>query len=502
MDSSEPHIVWEPFKGSSQEIALDSRCHHTLYHGTRGVGKTIVQAMRFRRRVGLGYGRFWKGVIFDQEYKSLQDIQLQTERVFNEFDDGARFLRSPKDYMWVWPTGETLLFRAISSIDDYWKFHGNEFAFIGWNELTKYPNGELYDMMMSCNRSSFVPQDYPLEDGSLLPDIPLEVFATTNPFGVGHRWVYDRFIRPAPSGVVVEKHIEVISPKTRQKEITTVTQIAIGGFFFENPKLSPTYLASLLQDTNKNRKRAWTEGAWDISDGGALDDLWDNNVHMVPRFSVPFNWRLTRSFDWGSTEPFSVLWWAVANGEEVEIPDGVGGTKVWCPQPGSMVLFHEWYGAEGPVSNKGLRLPATVIAERIIEIESDLKKHEWISIDVSPGPADNQIHNVNEVESASIASKMETAGVTWERSDKSSGSRVNGLELVRDRLHAALKGEGPGLYVMNHCDSFLSLVPPIPMDPENPLDVLQKGYPDHSYDSLRYAVTYQQQFTFGFELEF
>jgi hypothetical protein len=67
-------VVWEPIPGSSQEFALDSRCDHTLYHGTRGPGKTITQLMRYRRNVGIGYGSYWRGIIFDREFKNLSDL--------------------------------------------------------------------------------------------------------------------------------------------------------------------------------------------------------------------------------------------------------------------------------------------------------------------------------------------------------------------------------------------------------------------------------------------
>ena len=96
-------VVWEPIKGSSQELAIDTRCHHTLYHGTRGPGKTITQLMRFRRRVGIGYGSFWRGVIFDKEYKNFADIIAQSKRFFSKFDDGAKFISSPSDLKWVGP---------------------------------------------------------------------------------------------------------------------------------------------------------------------------------------------------------------------------------------------------------------------------------------------------------------------------------------------------------------------------------------------------------------
>jgi hypothetical protein len=114
-----------------------------MYTGARGPGKTDTQLMRFRRNVGVGYGPFWRGVIFDREYKNLDDLVNKSRRWFNQFGDGARFLSSAQDYKWTWPTGEELLFRAIKKLDDYWNYHGQEFPFIGWNELCKYPTLEL-----------------------------------------------------------------------------------------------------------------------------------------------------------------------------------------------------------------------------------------------------------------------------------------------------------------------------------------------------------------------
>ena len=134
--------VWEPIKGTSQELALDTRCSHTLYHGARGPGKTITQLMRFRSRVGKGYGSYWRGVIFDREFKNLADLVTQSKRFFLQFGDGAKFLSSASEYKWVWPTGEELLLRHAKKPSDYDNFHGHEYPFLGWNELTKYPTSE------------------------------------------------------------------------------------------------------------------------------------------------------------------------------------------------------------------------------------------------------------------------------------------------------------------------------------------------------------------------
>ena len=137
-----PHVVvWEPIPGSSQEFALDSRADHTLYTGSRGPGKTDTQLMRFARKVGLGYGAAWRGIIFDREYKNLDDLVAKSKKWYPRIFKGhCRFLESKGDYKWVWDTGEELLFRVIKKKSDYDNYHGHEYPFIGWNELTKYPN--------------------------------------------------------------------------------------------------------------------------------------------------------------------------------------------------------------------------------------------------------------------------------------------------------------------------------------------------------------------------
>lgn len=502
------NVVWKPIPGTSQELALDTRCDHTLYTGARGPGKTDTQLMRFRRRVGQGYGSFWRGIIFDREYKNLADLVTKSKRWFTAFGDGAKFHESMSHFKWVWPTGEELLFRTLDSEKDYWGYHGHEYSFIGWNELTKYAKPDLYDMMMSTNRSSFKPENYPKTiDGDvynatgqvvfvdakhkkatryLLPSIPLEVFSTCNPYGAGHGWVKRRFIDPAPYGEIIKREIKVIDPATKKETTVTKTQVTIFGSWLENIYLDPTYIATLQSEKDKNRRKAWLSGNWDIVAGGAFDDVWEKSVHVVPRFKVPVSWRVDRSFDWGSTHPFSVGWWAEANGEEALVYTATGVQR-FCPPPGTLIQIYEWYGCEEPGTNIGLKLSATAIAKQIIEIEIALMQAGWIDVQPWPGPADNQINNVNEVDVESIADKMAKCGVKWTPSDKSPGSRINGMQLVRDRLEASMKGEGQGIYFMECCRASISLLPVLPRDAKK-LDDVDTKAEDHAYDMTRYRV--------------
>lgn len=497
------HVVWRPIKGTSQYRAVYIPVNHILYTGSRGPGKTDVQLMRFRNRVGLGYGKFWRGVIFDRKYKNLDDLISKSERWFHAMQDGSRFLKSQSDYKWVWPTGEELLFRHIEKESDYWNYHGQEFPYIGWNELCKQATPKLYDMMMSCNRSSFTPEkDTPYEgrnitereDGSqiitydrkmnkLLDPIPLETFSTTNSYGPGHAWVKQRFIDPAPYGDVIEIKSRVYHPAKKCEVDVIKTQVAVFGSYRENIYLSPEYVAELDRQPDPNMRKAWLTGTWDIVAGGALDDVWNKSVHVVERFQVPKSWRIDRAFDWGSTHPFSVGWFAMANGEEITFKDG----RKFCPTPGSLIQVAEWYGADKFGQNRGLRMSATDIAQGIKEREKQLMADGWFLTQPKAGPADNQIRDVREIDVETIETKMAKEGIRWKESDKSPGSRRNGLQLIRDRLEASVKREGVGLYFTENCRASIACLPILPRDEDN-LDDVDTTAEDHPYDMIRYRV--------------
>jgi hypothetical protein len=503
--------------------------------------------MRYRRRVGIGYKSYWRGIIFDREYKNFSDMIAQSKLFFLEFGDGAKFHESAQDLKWTWPTGEELLFRHVKRLSDYDNFHGHEYPFIGWNELTKQPTSDLYDKMMSTNRSSFDPEKdtpmlrtengrpklnemgkpiYDTPDGLPLPEIPLEVFSTTNPAGAGHNWVKRRFINPAKSGEVVRKTIRVYSPKMQCEVDVVKTQVAIFGSYKENKYLSADYIAELNQLTasNKNLREAWLKGNWDVTAGGAIDDIWDREIHVIPRFQIPESWYIDRSFDWGSSHPFSVGWWALTNGEEATLADG---TK-FCPPKNSLIRIAEWYGCErddaGEMkigTNKGLKMSAHEIAVGIKHREMELmgcddlevlkengvidkeasysyqnltgqvgtRRQAWISTQPFPGPADNQIGNEIQKDEDTIKKKMEDDGIAWEDSNKNPGSRRNGLQLFREMLEAATKPENdePGIYFMQNCEAAIETIPSLPRD-EVDLDDVDTNGEDHQYDEVRYRV--------------
>ncbi len=490
MDSN---IIFKPIPNSTQEFAIDTRANETLLCGTRGGGKTIAQIMAFAKYIGAGYGEFWRGVIVDKSYKGLDDVLAKTQRYFPSL--GGKWKGSKDMYMWVFPTGESLLFRSVKDIAEAnTKIKGQEFPFIGINELTNYPTDEVYRALLACNRSGFIPSEHKKVSVTgreyYLPPIPLIVFPTTNPDGAGRNWVKAKFIDVAPYGKVIRNSYDIKNEDGTTEKIER-SQVAIFSSFKENPYIAKEYEAILRSETNPVRRKAWLEGSWDIVGGTALGEVWDTNKCVIPRFKIPSGWYIDRSFDWGSSHPYSICWWAEANGEEVEITTQNGKKITFCPPRGSLIQFYEDYGTEKIGTNKGVKRSASEIAQRIVEIETSLVEKGYIQDYAQAGSADNQIWNGTNNDYESIGAIMERYGVTWERSNKGAGSRANGLALLQNMLGATkYDKEEPRIYFMDNCVASINTLPLLELDHKGDVDT---NCEDHVYDAVRYRITHRRE---------
>ncbi len=455
-------VAWAPHPGS-QTLFLACPITECLYEGTRGPGKTDGLLVDFGQHVGEGFGAAWRGILFRQSYPQLADVVAKSKKLFRQAFPGARF--NEGSYTWKFPDGEELLFRHMDSPDDYWNYHGHEYPWIGWEELTNWPDLSCYDAMKACHRSSVM-------------GMPRKYRSTANPFGIGHHAVKARFIDPAPAGVVM-------------RDDQGNERVRIHGHWSENTTLleaDPDYPKRLAGDLDANRRKAWFGGSWDVVAGGFFDDVWDARYHVLKPFAIPATWRVDRSFDWGSAKPFSVGWWAESDGTRVEVEKGVYRT---FPR-GSLIRIGEWYGWNG-TPNTGLRLPSSQVAKGVREREKGMEcvhpNGAVVPMRIHPGPADSSIYDVDDMDSRSIADTMATHGVRWIEADKKPGSRKNGWERLREMLSASAKPspEEPGLWVFNTCRQFIRTVPLLPRDEKKPDDV-DTHAEDHIGDETRYRV--------------
>ena len=289
--------------------------------------------------------------------------------------------------------------------------------------------------------------------------IPTRMVSTGNPGGVGHNWVKSRFVDPAP-------------PLTLVEDQYGSTRCFIPAKLSGNLILAdadPPYADRLRNSGPEWLVKAWLDGDWNIVAGGMFDDIWKTQMHVIEPFNIPETWRIDRSFDWGSTRPFSVQWWAESDGEYM--PNGNYYPK------GTLFHIAEWYGCNGK-PNEGLRMLASEVARGIRDIENKMDVYAY------PGPADPSIFASEN--GTSIADEMGRSGCRWERANN---TRKSGWERMRRMLKASLDEnmEDAGMFVFDSCRHFIRTVPSLPRDNRD-LDDADTNAEDHAADACRYRI--------------
>lgn len=406
---------WHPQPGAQYQM-LTCPIFEALMHGTRGGGKTDTLLMDFAQHTGKGFGQHWRGVLFRLTYPQLADVVAKSRRWFTQIFPQAKFNKA--DYFWEWPDGEMLFFRYGATEDDYWNYHGHEYPWLGFEELTNWKEASFYEAMQSTCRSSFA-------------GMPRRVRATCNPFGKGHGWVKERFQLGqdgAPSGQVIRADGE----KPR---------VAIRSTLVENKALlknDPDYVATLEALKDPNRRKAWLEGNWDINVGAFFDGVWDAKTQIVAPFAIPASWKVWKAMDWGFAAPYCVLWLAMD-------PDG-------C-----VYVWRELYG-QGEKAGEGSREHADVVARKIRRVE---EHDERLGYEYRMNLADPAIFS-NTGTNNTIGGIFRANGVKWQEAWNGKGSIANGAQEIMRLL-----AEGK-LKIFSTCKNLIRTLPTIGPDDIDP----------------------------------
>lgn len=491
-DGCEQEAVWAPMPGS-QCAFLECEDIEVLLEGNRGGGKTDTLIMDFVQDVGRGYGAEWKGVLFRQTHPMLRDVIEKSKKWIKRLCPDA-FYNEIK-YFWEWPTGERLYFSHFNQESDYDAYHGHNYPWIGWEELTTWPTANFYKRMFTCLRTT-------------AKGVPKRVRSTTNPYGPGHNWVQSRFqlYNWPQQGVILGPLIVTL----KKDEITGMIEPprrAIHSDLSENQVLNhvdPDYRARVgAGAVNDAQRKAWMDGSWDITSGGMFDDIWgeQKDFIVVSSFEIPENWPIFRALDYGSSKPWSVGYYAKADGSDIQLANGrwrstlkgdlfrVGEVYGWCGQP-----------------NEGLRLSAPAIAARIIKYEI---QRGWRPVDgtrkgrVRVGPADTGIFDdvngmclADDFEKPVVIDGVKHKGIIWEKADKGPNSRKQGWEQMRKRLKAT-KAPASGyreemaLFIVQDANFHWIRTVPILGRDEKDLDDVNDEEEDHVADECRYALRYE-----------
>lgn len=367
--------------------------------------------------------------------------------------------------------GSAIHLRHCQYPKDVYNYQGAEIHVLIIDELTQWER-MMYTFLRS--RLRMVGLVVPLALQGLFP----RALLGANPGGIGHNWVKGDFVSIAKPFAITE--MPKIEGGMRRQFIPALME--------DNPTLmedDPDYGDKLEGLGDPSLVKAMRSGDWDIVAGGMFDDLWKREVHVIPPFQIPRSWRVDRSFDWGSSRPFSVGWWAESDGTTAQIVDRKSGKLVSRTfPPGSLFRIDEWYGWTGR-ADEGTKMLAVEVAKGIVSREST---GPLAGLFIQPGPADTSIFDVEN--GVSIAADMVKAGVRWTEADKSPGSRKTGWEMLRKMLKAAVtfSHDEPHIYAFDNCvHGFIRTVPVLPRDERDRDDVDTKAE-DHTGDETRYRI--------------
>jgi len=440
-----------------------------FYGGARGGGKTFGLVLDWAIHSSR-YGASVRGVLFRKTYRELEEVIEAAKKVCiplgAEYRSGA--------YTLTMPNGAVLRFRHLARDSDADNYQGHQYSWMAFDEVTNWPSAAPINKLRACLRSADVPAK------------GLRFLLTGNPGGAGHNWVKRRYIDPArPYEPIKEWDEDLQGYRTR---------VFIPSLFKDNPALAendPMYLSRLKESGPDWLVKAWIEGDWNIIAGGMFDDvidtktphdnrgIWGYGSKCAP-FRIPSSWRVDRAFDWGSSAPFSVGWYAESDGADAVAENGA---RISVPR-GTVFRIAEWYGYTGE-PNVGLRMLAKDVAKGIKEREKQLKSGLLSSQSIKPGPADSAIYNAED--GVCIADNMELEGVKWTAADKRAGSRKSGWERMREMLAAAGKPviEDPALIVFDTCREWWRTVPVLPRSDKD-IDDVDTATEDHIGDECRY----------------
>lgn len=418
-----------------------------LYGGAAGGGKSEALVIEALRQVDISH---YRGLILRKTSPELAELEDKTLRYYPLYRAGARYNQSRR--VWKFPSGAQILLGTMQHARDRTKYQGRAFDYIAFDELTHFTREE-YMYLVSRNR--------PNGAGTRV-----YMRASANPGGIGHAWVKDRFVTPAPPMTPIQEEISYRTPDGAQ--IAAVrSRIFVPSTVFDNEILmanDPEYVERLasLPDADK---RALLYGDWDAFAGQVFRE-WRNdpshaddhiNTHVIAPFAIPKHWKVVRGFDFGYSRPFSVGWWAI-NG------DGV------------MYRIRELYGCTG-VPNEGVKWEPTRIAREIKAIERDdpnLRGRRILGI------ADPSIFDQSRGES--VGQLMEREGIYFSRADN---ARIAGKMQLHHRLAFDAQGRAR-MYIFSGCVHFIRTVPALTYDTANVEDV-NTSAEDHIYDEARYV---------------
>src|SRR5699024_3858426 len=250
------HVTWQP--QPRQRAFMERPEPEALYGGAAGGGKSDALVIEALRQVHIPH---YRALILRKTFPQLSDLMDKSMNYYRRAFPGAQY--NAASHVWVFPSGAKSYFGSMQYTKGRTNYQGKAFDFNGFDELTHF-EWEEYTYMMSRNRPTG-------------PGTRVYMRDTTNPGGVGHGWVKERFITPAAPGTPIWEEYKVRMPDGTARTYRRA-RVFIPSSVFDNPALlqnDPDYLANLAA-LPEAEKQALLYGSWDSFSGQVFTE-WRND---------------------------------------------------------------------------------------------------------------------------------------------------------------------------------------------------------------------------------
>lgn len=258
-----------------------------MYGGAAGGGKSDALLMGALQFVDVpGY----RAIIFRRTYADLALPGALMDRAHEWLaSSGARWNSQSKT--WTFPSGATVGFGYLDTEQTKFRYQGAEFQYIAFDELTQFEETQYRYLFSRLRRLAGV-------------EVPLRMRAASNPGGIGHAWVRQRFLVEAEAGR------RVFVPATLD----------------DNPYLDRGEYIESLSELDPVTRQQLLEGDWDATvRGSKFHREWFEVVREAPRETLG----RVRYWDMAATEP--------KNGSD---PDWTVGTRMSVTKHGIFYIEH------------------------------------------------------------------------------------------------------------------------------------------------------------------
>ena len=410
-----------------QQKFINSKAFETLFGGAAGGGKSygqLVDALLY----ALKYPKS-KQIIFRSTFADLEKSLI---RVSLDFYPLSIASYNNSKHTWKFDNGSIIDFGYIQYEKDVYQYQSAEYDVIRFDELTHFTEFMYTYMISRCRGANPYPKG---------------MKSSTNPGGVGHVWVKERFIDIGEPNVIHNCKLETGEEVTR---IFIPSLVTDNKFMLE---YDPDYIKRLDALPEKERK-ALKYGDWDIYDGMFFPEF-KRRIHVIEPFEIPDNWNRYIAMDYG-LDMFAVLFVAI-------------DTK------GKAYVYNEIHKSN------------LIVSEARQVLKSYMRKARYKYIYAPP-----DLWNRNRDTGKSTAELFYEGGIDLA---KASNNRIAGWLNVKEWLKVRkLRSEQTGeiyedsdLKIFNNCINLIKYLPQLQHDEKEPNDVATEPHePTHITDALRY----------------